>query len=135
MKERRKTKRFIEKNKAVINFSIQKASIDRKTNLAWTRDLSIDGAKLRTQKTFPQDTRLIISLELPKSKQVVKLWARVIWAQKMKKKGEFVLGVEFIHSLETIPDLFKHLYGFSVPTKKKNLPRKRKSFSVEVTEA
>jgi len=135
MKERRKTKRFAEKNRAVINFSIEKNSINRDPKPAWTKDLSVDGAKLRSKKPFPLDTRLIITLELPTSRQIVKLWARVIWIRNTKKKGEYELGVEFIHSLETIPNLLQHLYGYVLEPNKKRSPQKHRTFSVDVAEA
>lgn len=135
MKERRKTKRFAEKNKAVINFSIVKQSINRDANSAWTRDLSIDGAKLLTRKPFPSDSRLIISLELPGSQQIVKLWARVIWIKKSKSKKYHEVGVEFIHSIDTIPNLFLHLYGHGKNKEDKRSSKTKRIFLVDVSEA
>lgn len=134
MKERRKTKRFVEKNRAVIHFSIGKKSLTKNPDSAWTRNLSIDGAKLITHRFFPIDTRLIISLELPKSKQLVKLWARVIWVERSKDKRFYDVGVEFIHSLETVPNLLQHLYGFGTCRERiASSPRKR-IFPVDVSE-
>ena len=134
MKERRKAKRFIEKNKAVIHFSFENCFSCRDANTACTRDISIDGARLLSDRSFTIDTRLIISLELPKSQQIVKLWARVAWVHNSKNAGKYEVGVEFIHSLQTLHDLFKHLYGYGIQTKKKKPARIDDSIPVEVTE-
>ena len=134
MDERRKTKRFVEKNKAVINFTIEKQAVKRKPHQAWTKDISIDGAKLIAPKSFPFDARLIISLELPKSKQLVKLWARVVWAKESKEKGKHEIGVEFIHSLETMPNLFQHFYGHESGQPKKRIKGKGRKYPVDVFE-
>ena len=114
MNERRKTQRFQEINKAIIKFSIENNQTSRDSKSALTQDLSIDGAKLVSNKSFPIYTRLIISLELPKSKQTAKLRARVVWEHSSKKKGIYEIGVEFIYSHETSPIFFQHLYGHGV---------------------
>ena len=134
MKERRKAKRFIEKNKAVIHYSVEKNASCRDSNPACTLNISVDGAQLLAPKAFPLDTRLILSLELPKSEQIVKLWARVVWTRNSRREGEYEVGVEFIHSLQTRHNLFKHLYGYGVQTKKKKPARIDDSIPVEVTE-
>lgn len=134
MKERRKAKRFIEKNKAVIHYSVEENTCCRDSNPAWTRNISVDGARLLTHKSFPLDTRLIISLELPKSEQIVKLWARVVWIRNSRKEREYEVGVEFIHSLQTRHNLFKHLYGYGIQAKKKKPAGIDNSIPVEVTE-
>jgi hypothetical protein len=134
MSERRKTKRFLERNKAVIHFSIEKDAVSREPNPAWTRDISIDGARLLTHRSYPPNTKLIISLELPKSKQIVKLWARVAWTHCLDVKGQFEVGVEFIHSLQTIHNLFKHLYGYTIQPGKKDPQKKDHSFPVKIAE-
>ncbi len=134
MNEKRKTKRFQEKNKAVISFSIKEVSKRKNSKSAWTQNLSIDGAKLLTNKSLSFDTNLIISLELPKSKQTVKLRARVVWGHSLKKKGLHEIGVKFIHTQETLPVFFKHLYGHGVRPKNKDLSQENHSFPVDVAE-
>lgn len=134
MKEKRKAKRFTEKNKAVIHYSVENNASCRDSNPAWTRNISVDGASLLAPKSFPCDTKLILSLELPKSEQIVKLWARVVWSRNSRKKGEYEVGVEFIHSLQTRHNLFKHLYGYGIQTKKKMPAGINNSIPVEVIE-
>ena len=135
MKNQRKTKRFLEKNKAVINFSLKEDALKQGSNMAMTWDLSLDGARLFTYKYFPVDTKLILSMDLAKSSQMVKLWAQVKWVKELNNVGEFELGVEFIHSLETIPNLMKHLYGH-IPAPPKELEgRKEASYPVDMIEA
>ena len=134
MNERRKTKRFVEKNNAVIIFSIENDNTNRDSKPTWTKDLSIAGAKLLSHKSFPFGTKLLISLQLPKSKQIVELWASVVWVHSLKKKGEFEVGVKFIHSLQTIPKLLQHLYGNEVHQIEEMSPRRERFFSVDVGE-
>lgn len=134
MSERRETKRFVEKNNAVITFSIEKDNLSRDSKPAWTRDLSIAGAKLLSHKSFLLDTRLLISLQLPKSKQIVELWARVVWVHSLKKKGEYEVGVKFIRSLQTIQNLLQHFYGNEVQQIEGMSPRKERFFPVDVAE-
>jgi hypothetical protein len=134
MIERRKTKRFLEKNNCIITFSIEKDNKNRDSKPVWTQDLSVAGAKLLTHKPFQFDARLLISLQLPKSKRIIELWARVIWVNSLKKKGEYEVGVTFLHSLETIPKLFQHLYGNEIQHIEKMSPRKGRFFHVDVAE-
>jgi c-di-GMP-binding flagellar brake protein YcgR len=134
MNDRRKAKRFTEKNRAVIHYSVEENACCRDSNPAWTRNISVDGAWLLAPKSFPLDTKLILSLELPKSEQIVKLWARVVWSRSSRNKGEYEVGVEFIHSLQTRHNLFKHLYGYGIQTKKKKPAGIDNSIPVEITE-
>lgn len=134
MSERRKTTRFLEKNNAVITFSIEKNNTSRDSKPAWMRDISIAGAKLLSHKSFPIDTKLLISLQSPKSKQIVELWARVVWVHSLKKKGEYEIGVKLIHSLQTMSNLFQHLYGDEVQQIEGMSPRRERFFPVDVAE-
>jgi len=135
MNDRRKSKRFIEKNKAVIHFSGGGGDYLGNPNPAWTRNISVDGARLLTQKMFPVDTKLIITLDLPRSEQVVKLWARVVWAQNTKQDGEFEVGVEFLHSIQTRHSLFKHLYGYRFQSENATSAKIERAIPVDVIEA
>ena len=135
MKDRRKSKRFIEKNKAVIHFSGGGESFFGNPDPAWTRNISVDGARLLTHKMFPVDTRLIITLDLPRSDQVVKLWARVVWTQNTNQQGEYEVGVEFLHSLQTRHSLFKHLYGYGFKAQNTTSEKIENAIPVEVVEA
>jgi len=136
MKDKRKSKRFMEKNRAVINFSLIENAISQDTNLAATWDISINGAKLFTNKYFPVETKLIISLDLSRTELMVKLWAKVKWLNEVNSnKGKYEMGVEFIHSVETLPSLIKHLYGHGLIEYDRGKGQVKNSLPVEVTEA
>lgn len=126
----------MEKNRAVINFSIIENAISQDTNLAATWDISIDGARLYTNEYFPVETKLIISLDLSRTELMVKLWAKVKWVNKVNiNMGKYEMGVEFIHSVQTLPDLLKHLYGHGFIEYNQRNSQEKKSIPAVVTEA
>ncbi|MCJ7580466.1 MAG: PilZ domain-containing protein [Candidatus Aminicenantes bacterium] len=135
MNERRKTTRFVEKNNGFITFSIEKDHTNRDSKPVLTQDLSITGAKLLTNKPFPIDTRLLISLQLGKSKQIVELWARVLWIHSLKENGKYEIGVVFFTSLQTIQKLVQHLYGNEFQNIEEMSPQKEHFFPVDVSRA
>lgn len=126
----------MEKNRAVINFSIIENAISQDTNLAATWDISIDGARLYTNKYFPVETKLIISLDLSRTEVMVKLWAKVKWVNEVKiNMGKYEMGVEFIHSVQTLPALLKHLHGHGLIEYNQRNSQEKKSIPAVVTEA
>jgi len=136
MREKRKSKRFFEKNRAVINFSVIENDISQDTNLAVTWDISIDGARLFTNKYYAPETKLIISLDLARSKLLVKLWAKVKWSRELNSHlGKYEMGVEFSHSVQTLPDLLKHFYGHELVDSKQKNSHDVNSIPVDVEEA
>jgi hypothetical protein len=126
----------MEKNRAVINFSIIENAISQDTNLAATWDISINGARLFTNKYFPVETKLIISLDLSRTELLVRLWAKVKWVNEVNNNmGKYEMGVEFIHSVQSLPELLKHLHGHELIESNQRNSRVKKLLPVEVTEA
>ncbi|MFC2168174.1 PilZ domain-containing protein [Acidobacteriota bacterium] len=132
MSEKRKNIRFVEKNDAVIIYSIEKDNSNRDSESVRTKDLSIAGAKLLSHKFFPVDTRLLLSMQLHNSKQIMELWAKVVCVQNLNKKGEYEVGVKFIHSMQTMSNLFQHLYGNKVQQIGDMSNRKDSFFPIDV---
>ncbi len=64
---------------------------------AFTRDLSVGGAQLETDRPYPVGTDLAVSIILSKSRQMVEVRATVKWIKEVEP-GLFALGVEFRHS-------------------------------------
>jgi hypothetical protein len=111
MGERRKSKRFPEKKRAVINCYIKYGSFVYEEKTASISELSVDGTRLLTYQELSPGTECKISLDLAGSKQIVQLWARVIWVEKTRRSDEYKIGIEFIHTEESRAQLKKHLYG------------------------
>jgi len=111
MGERRKSKRFPEKNRAVINCYIKFGAFVYEEKTAYFRDLSLEGARLVTFHELSPGTECKITLDLASSNQMVQLWSRVIWVEKTQRMGEYEIGIQFIHTGDTRTQIKKHLYG------------------------
>jgi hypothetical protein len=78
---------------------------------AFTKDISLSGARIWTDRLFPLDSKLNLILYLSRSKQVVRIRGTVKW-EKECYDGLYEIGVHF---QQVIPDvimaLINHLYG------------------------
>ncbi|MFC2168377.1 PilZ domain-containing protein [Acidobacteriota bacterium] len=112
----RKEERFEEENKVVIEWADYKEQQINNTIYAFTKDLSISGAKILTDVNFPMNTQFIITLTLSRSKQIISLSAKVKWVKPVYDGDLYEVGLELIHeSPQTIAGFFKHLYGKEIP--------------------
>ena len=111
--ERRKDKRFSEKNKVFIKSTEE--GLDNSAGLrtrAFTCDLSLGGARLISRKSYPVGTVVRIIMELARTNQVFQIDGEVKWVNKKGKHGTYEIGVEFLHNLShTIVSLLRHLYS------------------------
>lgn len=110
MGERRKSKRFHEKSRAVINCYLKYGSFIYEEKSASFNELSLDGTRLLTYHELSPGTECKITLDLAKSRQIVQLWARVIWVEKTRRIGEYEIGIQFIHTEESRAQLKRHLF-------------------------
>jgi c-di-GMP-binding flagellar brake protein YcgR len=111
MRENRKDKRIAEENRVVIELPGQAASADPKTVTALTKDISLGGARILTDRFFEVGSSLRITLYLSKTKQIIKARADVRW-NRMIEEGLYEMGVEFEHGIPTgVLVLINHLYG------------------------
>ncbi len=111
--DRRKEKRFSEKNKVFIKCTEESPdnSGGAKTR-ALTCDISLGGARIVSRKGYPVGSVIRIVLELARTNQVFQIDGEVKWVNKTGKHGSYEIGVEFLHNLsQTIVSLLRHLYS------------------------
>jgi c-di-GMP-binding flagellar brake protein YcgR len=111
MRENRKDRRISEENRVAIELPGAPASPEARVINALTKDISLGGAKIVTDRLFEVGTSLRMTLYLSKSKQIVKVRADVRW-NRMVDAGLYEMGVEFEHGIPTgVVILINHLYG------------------------
>lgn len=118
MRENRKDKRLTEENRVAIELPGTPTSPDACIINALTKDISLSGARIVTDRLFDVGASLRMTLYLSKSKQVTKVRVNVRWV-RMIEDGLYEIGVEFEHGIPTgVLVLINHLYGKSqnVPT-------------------
>lgn len=114
--ENRKDKRFGERNDVLIKNRCQAPETAANGGVnAYTHDLSVTGARIRTKQDFPVGHVIRIGIDLKRTQKSFKVDAEVIWTRKSKNGKRFDIGVEFLHS---VPDsyilLIAHFCGKQV---------------------
>lgn len=112
--DRRKQKRKIEENKVEIELlSDKKNSSGPNQTYAFTKDISLDGAKIQSDAFFSVNSLLRMKLNLSQSRKTLVMRGRVKWVRE-RHDDVNEIGVEFE---EAMPDefltLISHLYGVS----------------------
>jgi len=111
MTEKRKDLRIKEENRLVIEASPPGAPNRSLTINAFTKDISLTGARIWTDLLFPLNSKLNLTLYLSRSKQLVRIRGIVKW-EKECYDGLYEIGVQF---QKEIPDalvaLIDHFYG------------------------
>jgi c-di-GMP-binding flagellar brake protein YcgR len=111
MRENRKDKRIVEENRVAIELPGPSPSAETRLINALTKDISLGGARIVTDRTFEVGASLRMTLYLSKSKQIIKVRADVRW-NRMVEDGLYEMGVEFEHGIPTgVLVLINHLYG------------------------
>lgn len=111
-KKRRREPRKEEEARVIIETLPDSPSAVSRTFYALTRDISLNGARIRTDERFPVGTRLRITLTLSRFKQVIRLEAQVRWIKALFDGELFDMGVEFEHKIHgDIMALIRHMYG------------------------
>ena len=111
MKEQRRYARFIEENRIVIEISGEENWEGRDTVIAFTKDLSLRGAMLETDRSFLPGTELKMTMYLSRSSQVAKVSGRIKWVKEIDQ-GLYRFGIEFIHDSPVgFMSLISHLFG------------------------
>jgi hypothetical protein len=128
MKELRREVRTIEGNRIVIEMSGEESREGGATVNAFTKDLSLGGAMLETDKSFLPGTELKMTLYLSRSWQVVKIRGRVKWVKEIDQ-GLYEIGIEFIHEIPgCFMSLISHLFR-----KQTNIPTDIRNFGTSGT--
>ncbi|OGD14255.1 MAG: hypothetical protein A2V76_05255 [Candidatus Aminicenantes bacterium RBG_16_63_14] len=111
MRENRKDKRVAEENRVAIELPGTHSSAEPRIVNALTKDISLGGARILTDRLFEVGSSLRMTLCLSKSKQLVKVRADVRW-NRMIDDGLYEIGVEFEHGIPNgVLVLINHLYG------------------------
>ena len=112
MRERRKHRRFQQWNKAIIKSAsgvqgvLPRCPIDA---CAW--DLSLGGARIHCEESFPVGAVLRIHLELLRSREFVGIDGEVRWTRWNEEQKVHELGVEFRECIEaTLQAIMRNLY-------------------------
>ncbi len=118
MAEKRKDRRIQEENRVVIELSPADAGGNGFPTNAFTRDVSITGACIWTDKIYPLNTKLKLTLYLSRSRQVIRVCATVRW-MKSCDDALYEMGVQFQQGIpDAIMALIKHIYSkdMGIPT-------------------
>jgi c-di-GMP-binding flagellar brake protein YcgR len=117
MKERRKHRRFQQWNKAIIKSAsgvqglMPRCPIDA---LAW--DLSLGGARIQCEESFPVGAVLRIHLELLRSREFIGIDGEVRWSRWNEEQKIPEFGVEFRECVEaTLQAIMRNLYHDTEP--------------------
>lgn len=111
MMDKRRNKRVREEDRVVIEaFRPGGSKVDFPIN-AFTKDISLEGARIWTDRAFPLDSKLKLVLYLSRSKQIVRICGIVMWAKNCDE-GLYEIGVQFQHEIPNVlMALIQHLYG------------------------
>ncbi|MGA2363744.1 MAG: PilZ domain-containing protein [Candidatus Aminicenantales bacterium] len=109
MANKRKEDRFVERN----NVSI-KPYLHANNGIginAYTRDISLGGAKIFTKELFYVGSHIKVQIELTGTGELITLEGEVKWLNVKIDEDLFELGVEFRHRISnSILCLIKHIY-------------------------
>jgi len=112
MIERRREKRKKEINRISIEY-LPEGQIYRskKVNFGLTGDLSLCGIRILTDKFFPIDKVMKISLYLGKNYETIYLIGKVKWAKSLSEEA-YEIGLDVVDTFEkSMRILTGHLYG------------------------
>lgn len=125
MMERRKHRRFQQWNKAIIKSAsggqgiLPRCPID-----AYAWDLSLGGARIQCEESFPVGAILRIHLELVRSREFIGIDGAVRWARWNEELKVQEFGVEFQECTEaTLQAIMRNLYHDSDGKGKDGQPR------------
>jgi Tfp pilus assembly protein PilZ len=108
MANKRKEVRIVERNPVSIQPTFSKRTVGIN---AYTRDISLGGARIYTKELFDIGSFIKIQIELASTKELITLEGQVKWLNVQEGGEWFELGVEFRHKISnSILCLIKHIY-------------------------
>lgn len=112
MTEQRRQKRIKQENKVTVHIIDDQADVPAASPfLALTKDLSLEGVKIITEKRIPEGTLVKIELALEKSRKLIRLNGRVKWSRSLYDEEVYELGIEYVDvQPRKIISLLEHLY-------------------------
>jgi Tfp pilus assembly protein PilZ len=110
MKERRRDTRVYEENRVVIEMKGTRDDGGLEAFDAFTRDLSLGGVRVLTDRPFEQGIEVTMTITLSKSRQVIRICGKVRWVKEIEP-GLFEAGIEFLHQIPgSVMSLINHLF-------------------------
>ncbi len=110
MKERRRDTRVSEENRVVIEMNGKQGREGIETFGAFTRDLSLGGVRVQTDRPFDEGAELTLTITLSRSRQNIKIRGRIRWVREVEP-GLFEAGIEFVHQIPgSVMSLINHLF-------------------------
>jgi hypothetical protein len=111
MIEKRKDKRVKEENRVLIDITPAGERNETLTANAFTRDISVTGARIWTDRLYPLNAKLRLTLYLSRSRQVIRIASVVRW-MKSGDDGLYEMGIQFQPGMpDSIMALIKHIYS------------------------
>ena len=112
MRERRKHRRFQQWNKAIIkSASGAQGNMPQCPVDAYAWDLSLGGARIQCEESFPVGAVLRIHLELVRSREFIGIDGQVRWSRWNEEQKIHECGVEFRECVEaTLQAIMRNLY-------------------------
>jgi hypothetical protein len=111
MAEKRKNRRIKEENRVVIEISPAGTQDENFAANGFTRDLSLTGARIWTDKLYPLNSKLKLTFYLARSKQIVRICSTVQW-MKGSVEGLYEMGVQFKPGIpDAVMALINHIYS------------------------
>ena len=110
MKEQRRDGRVVEENRVVIELRGKRGGEGIETFDAFTRDLSLGGVRVQTDRPFDEGVEITLTITLSRSRQIIRIRGLVRWAREVEP-GLFEAGIEFQHQIPgSVMSLIDHLF-------------------------
>jgi len=110
--EKRKRKRIREENKVKIKLITgNKPNSKEDIWYAHTKDLSLSGARILTEKKVPEENILKVDISLAETNKTFSAFGKVKWIKKARGSDLFEMGLEFTDARpKAIAILIGHIY-------------------------
>jgi hypothetical protein len=110
MAEKRKDKRIREENRVLIEISPAGSQAEDFAANAFTKDLSLTGARIWTDRLYPLNSKLKLTFYLSRSRQVIRICSTVRW-MKGCDDSLYEMGIQFRPGIpNAILALINHIY-------------------------
>ncbi len=121
MLDKRKEERLKEKNAATITvISDRENSPEEEILYTYTRDISLQGARIRAKNILPVGTYLNVELTLNNLQEMIIVLGKVKWIRSIIENEYYEFGVEFINTpIDAFTKLWNYILskqGLVIPT-------------------
>lgn len=115
--QRRKDKRFKQKNKTTITLQgTQQGLRGASAAKAFTYDLSLGGTMIQSEEAYPVGTHIQLRIVLSQTMVSLSLVGEVKWVRRHPSENKYQMGVEFVHDRpQGFMSLMKELYEVKKP--------------------